>query len=208
MKKFFVLFSLVSVSVLSAVPLCSGPTDVLSSGFSCAIDGVVFSNFSVTAATPGVNPSMTLVTANVVDDVVNLSFNPSLSAPAGTSADIWFYFTVTGGINGIDLTTSGTGSTITEYACSSPLVNNICPQGTQLATLTVGSGETGLAMFADGQFYDTVYIFKNILVEGGVTTRSELSSFTQSFHVPEPVAFVLMGSGLLAIGLVRRIRRS
>ena len=48
-----------------------------------------------------------------------------------------------------------------------------------------------------------VFISKDINVPDGST----LSDFTNSHHVPEPATFLLMGSGLFALGLMRRYSR-
>jgi len=209
---FVLMLGLLGATIASAATTCptlgSGPVTV-TPGYSCEVNGLVFSNFTVIPATAGTAANVTLVYASVVGDYVNLYFNPSLTASAGSSSDIWFYFTVSGGVNGIDLSVSGTNATITEYACGSPVTaGNICPAGTELAKFTAQSGGSAYAAFPGGEFAENVYIYKNILVQGGVTAPGELSSFSQSFHIPEPFTFVLMGSGLLAIGLVRRRSRS
>ena len=208
---FVLMLGLLGATTASAATTCptgSGDAVTVTASYSCEVNGLVFSNFNVIAATPGTIASVTLVSATVVGDYVYLNFNPSLVASAGSSSDLWFYFTVSGGINGIDLTVSGTNATITEYACSAPLVANICPAGTELAKFTAQSGNSISAAFPGGEFVENVYIYKNILVQGTSTAPGELSSFSQSFHIPEPFTFVLMGSGLLAIGLVRRRSRS
>jgi len=181
-----------------AAPVCGGSQNVLSAGFTCEFDGLLFSNFSVVNAGNVPNPSMNLVSANSNGGYVNLNFNPSLAAQSG-AVDVWFYFTVTGGINGIDLTLAGINGSLNDFACATPFVNNVCQSGA-LASLVVFSGNSAAASFPNDVFQSPVYIYKNILVQG----PGELSSFTQSFHIPEPISFVLIGSGLLGLGLLRR----
>jgi hypothetical protein len=181
-----------------AAPVCGGSQNVLSAGFTCEFDGLLFSNFSVVNAGNVPNPSMNLVSANSSGGYVNLNFNPSLAAQSG-AVDVWFYFTVTGGINGIDLTVAGINGSINDFACATPFVSNVCESG-DLASMIVFSGNSQAESFPNDVFQSPVYIYKNILVQG----PGELSSFTQSFHIPEPISFVLIGSGLLALGLLRR----
>ena len=184
-----------------------GTMDLVS--FSLGSDGVVL-NF---------NPSLTAVTPN----------------PQGGQGvtDEWFYFQVDGGVNGIDLTVGGNqNASITEKVCLTPInpsTGNNCTGGdavNRLAFLTVTGGSSAKVMFSapffdpntnnggagtayTGGYVQTIYIYKDILLQGPAQNgTSELSSFSQSFAIPEPMTMALFGSGLLALGLVRRFRRS
>ena len=197
------MIGLVAGAMAWAAPLCAGPVYVTNPGFECSIGGLTFGGFSAVPATPGSPTQVSLVNASVVGSTVYMNFNPGLVS----GQDIWFYFTVTGGVLGVDLSLSGTGALISEVVCSQPLLpNNNCPVDTELARIGNSTGMPVVnAYFPATQ---TVYIYKDILVQNIPGTPGELSSFTQSFHTPEPMTFVLIGTGLLGLGILGRRRAS
>ena len=215
-------------SALSAATLCSSssPQDVMSlnAAGGCSIGGLTFSNFMVEAASGNPNPQIDLFSAWVdPSGVVNLGFNPNMSAPpSGGFQDIHFFFTVTGGINQIDLGIGGVNATINEVACATSMTPNspVCGTEDVLANIIAYSAPPGPNSSISSAFRmtNTVYIYKDIGVSPDYPngTGGGLTAFTQSFHtgglvpdapVPEPLSMSLCGLGLLAIGLKRRSMR-
>lgn len=208
MKRLLAVVAVLVFGVVSAsaAPLCTDslPTDVLAAGFECELGGLLFSDFSVVDAGNVVTPSMSLVAASFDGGTVFLTFNPSLAPDINSSEDLWFFFTVTGGLIGIDLAVGGQNASINELACLDGIDQfNQCV-GTQLGNLVRHSGP-GFGEVNWGTSESPVFIFKDILTRSqDETNLGHLSTFTQSFHVPEPASFALIGSGLLALGLLRR----
>jgi len=198
----------------SAATLCtsfSGP-QVVNATFSCSLGGLTFSNFLVIAAA-GQSPEVDLVSANIAGGSVNLNFNPNMSVPTGNQ-DLFLFYTVKGGVTSVGGANAGANATIQETVCMIAFdTNHLCAAGSQLANFTIFSSGTASQPISTAN--TSVNIFKDVQV----TAPGSLTSFTQSFgsngagggsgeQVPEPVSFLLMGSGLVALSLLKKVRNA
>jgi hypothetical protein len=136
--------------------------------------------------------------------IANLSFNPNFGLQA--VQDIHLYFTVTSTvpITAIDLGVGGTSSSITERACTGgldPGTGNCVG-----STLAVGTNFSGLPdqVLPLSTPSMSFQIFKDV----NKGANGELTSFSQSFSVPEPASLSLIGIGLFGLGFFRRKRRA
>jgi hypothetical protein len=199
-----VLFLAVLVLAVSAVPAkadpaCTNASQVVgpSAISSCSFGGLTFGSFSGANAGGVPNPLVVAVnfSTNASGDVL-ITFNPNLTNPV---QDLFFFFTVTGGIDGINLEVGGRNANINEVACSVPFsISGFCANQNTLVNLVAGSGFSDSGSFATTS---PVYIFKDINVQPG----GSLTDFGQSFATPEPGTLTLFGAGLISIaGLIRR----
>lgn len=183
---------------LSAAPLCTNQlgSNVLTPGFECQVANLVFSNFSAQNAGNVPSPAVYLVNAGIYGNSAFLNFNPMMGN-SQVEQDIHFWFKVTGAHQGADLHVGGSGASINEIVCSGPFgAWNQCT-GTILANLVASSGQFVVGYYNASQ----AWIFKDIYhAKGG-----HLTDFTETFVIiPEPVTLLLIGSGLLGLGLLRR----
>jgi PEP-CTERM motif len=224
MKRFtsqavFAFSMLFAVGVASAAPLpmcSSGTSDVTANNFSCTLDGLTFSNFTV-SITGDLDPTQVGLSSNttaVSGDEVNLGFqfNDNFSNSPADTGDLMITYEVTGAITGVDNNIQGVGTgtiTVLETVCSVALVDSDCPTsptndvlGTLTNTSTNGSDATSSTTFSAAS---PVFIKKDISFNGAAT--SEFTNSQLVGQVPEPMTLSLMGAGLLGLGFFGRRRR-
>jgi hypothetical protein len=206
-------------STASASELCAGVSNVttIAAAGGCTVAGstLLFDNFIVSPSAGFTGATVGIATlafgTGVFGSDVDLAFQiGGLSGPGIPDlGDIELYYTVTGGIDGVDMSVqaspvvTGGSLTVTEKACTTAFVGGACG-GVTLANFTVistGQPVTTTQLFTT-PYSGEVYILKDLSYDGA-TTSSLINSHVVS-TVPEPMTLSLMGAGLLGLGLVRR----
>jgi hypothetical protein len=204
-----IVIVIAAAAVLPAAPTCLSNTtlDALvalgSSG--CQSQDKIFSNFSYTPLTGGV--TSTHVTSSIV-------------LTQGGSGDIhgWLFSADTGtwttGFSiGFDIAVAPGFPGLAIIGSKDQINTGFVPNGVTMAdTQSVGTlSLTGATLATESQqiAYGGVQSVTSRSVIG-IASGSELLSFEQDFRetgIPEPMSFVLIGTGLLGLGLMRRRAR-
>jgi hypothetical protein len=205
------LLSMLAVTGNAAVVPCATATgNVLNITGGCTIGGLVFGTFQV---------------LNVGSEV-DLNFNPNLGAgtEGGTITDLHFSSTVSGFFHGADLLNGGLGASIQEtvcnavtdgrFGCASPsnVLWNVLARDSHAGfcsdNTASGSATTTVCNFGANLASGAVqaWVFKDISISNPAT--SHLTSFDETYLIPEPISMLLLGAGLAALGLLGRRHHS
>jgi hypothetical protein len=229
----FTIFGLAMTAMTAfATPVCPDGSTLdtfLSSGYSCQVGNLVFSNFTYTSsafggalAVPATGVTVdtlgpTGTGASVLNSSIGLQFNASWSAlsNAATDSDIGFTVTV---VNGGAMTIEDFGlaqvSGVNPNGSASVAENGCGPAPctpAALAVMTFDFGGSNTQRVNDTMFspLGSVTVSKDISVNGGTDGSAMLSLVQDTFsQVPEPMSMGLMGGGLALVGLARLRRRA
>jgi len=186
----------------------------LASSFACESGSLIFSDFGYLGSGQDASASSVSVAPLTATDAEGFQFAGgwSVQSQNGVSNSEGSQITYTvqhpgGLIDSLSLsfgsivTGSGTAS-VTEQFCLGASISN-CPQVSagSVAVTNPGSGFTDRAFFAG---VESVGVSDTINVTSGVNGTASISYVGNTFSAPEPLSFVLLGTGLLGIGLMRR----
>ena len=222
MNRFFLIAlasSVLASSAFATSTTCpTGPLSLyLVSGFSCTTNSLTFNQWGYSAAATGTGTPIAAAGVTVTPDLTlgneGFQFNAPWSVAGTTDVhsteDSLITFTASGpGILDLELffngSVTGTGqSGVTEnYCLNHALVG--CPTGSsgQIKVTNPPPGFNDHVFFAPAS---SVSVSKDILVSSGDGTGTAMiSQVVNNFSSPEPLSFVLLGSGLLGLGLLRK----
>jgi len=187
----------------------------LAPSFTCTTGNLTFSAFGYSAtaagaASPIPDGGITVTPITTTGDEgfqFQGGWNVGSSGGVSSFQDSLVSFTVTGYITDLHLffngSFTGTGLTnVTENYCFNATLQN-CPMGQsgQIKVTNPPPAFNAVVFFAP---VTSISVSKDINATAGTNGTASISQVINSFSSPEPLSFVLLGSGLLGLGLLRK----
>ncbi|MGH9720424.1 MAG: PEP-CTERM sorting domain-containing protein [Bryobacteraceae bacterium] len=208
--KVLAAFLIVGVATLSAAPACTPTANILNYNGTggCESLGLLFSGFVFGTSGAGTIGPQVVITIDTNNPIVTFNLNPNQGSSQNdqTSTLAFNLNTVSGaaGITGASSANGGTpGSSIRQVVCAAGTINfatGACG-GILLQDVTNVGGTATLTQYFAGQ--SSVAVWRQTITPQGNTVTG--ASF--DFAIPEPLSIVLLGSGLLALGIIARRAR-
>jgi len=187
----------------------------LASGFTCQSGSLIFTDFDYQGT--GSDASSITVTPLTASGDEGLRFQGGWNAHsvngASISEDSRITYTVQHPGALIDTLSLAFGSSVSGTGVSS-VQERFCLGSSLVGCLTANQGAITLTnpgtMLSNRAFFagvGSVSLSKDINVTSGINGTASIANVIDTFSSPEPLSFVLLGTGLLGIGLMRRRQR-
>jgi hypothetical protein len=216
---------------MAAPAACQVGTMASYIGSSCTINGLLFDTFGdVNTASPSGNaiPTSSITVTPITSpgqEGFMFSFGSSVVTQAGgissfQDEDITFHVSTLNGLATITNLTlffngsfTGTGtSSVTENYCVGHTLSG-CPSGSSGQIHVTNPPPSFNDQILIGGGANSVYVSKDMNATSGTNGTANISQVSNTYNgggtsVPEPFTTLLVGSGLVGLGVLRKFRRS